>query len=82
MNYAEAEKLLAAVVDRLRRERERRGLSKKKIAAMSGISRTAIVMIESGQRSPSLMICLRLADALGLRLDNVLRGAYRSRGRK
>jgi putative transcriptional regulator len=82
MNCAEAEEILTDMVDRLRHERERRGISQKKLAALSGVSRTAIVMIESGQRSPSLIICLRLADALGLRLDNVLRGVFRSRSRK
>lgn len=82
MKYPEAEEILTGVVDRMRRERERRGLSQKKLAALSGVSRTAIVMIENGQRSPSLIICLRLADALGLRLENVLRSVSRSRAQK
>ena len=29
-------------------------------------------MIEKGQRNPSLAICLRLGDALGLRLADIL----------
>ena len=82
MKYADAEEILTDVVERLRRERERRGLSQKKLAALSGVSRTAIVMIESGQRFPSLIICLRLADALGLRLENVLRSVSGSPGGK
>jgi transcriptional regulator with XRE-family HTH domain len=79
MHYAEADEILNGVVERLRRERERRGLSKKKLAALSGVSRTAIMNIENGNRSPGLVTCLRLADALGLRLENVLRGVSRSR---
>jgi DNA-binding XRE family transcriptional regulator len=45
---------------------------KPSVGALSGISRTMIAMIEKGQRSPSLIICLRVADALGLQLGDVL----------
>jgi DNA-binding XRE family transcriptional regulator len=58
----------------LQAERERQGLSQKKLGAISGIHRTTIGLIESGQRSPSLVLCLRLADALGLDLADVLKG--------
>src|SRR5262249_36263886 len=46
-------------------KRERQGLSLKKLGAMSGVSRTAIEMIEKGQRSPTLIICLRICRCLG-----------------
>jgi transcriptional regulator with XRE-family HTH domain len=82
MDYREAEEILVGVVDKLQRERERQGLSLKKLGAISGVSRTAIGMIEKGQRSPTLIICMRIADALGLRLENVLRSVSRSRAGK
>jgi DNA-binding XRE family transcriptional regulator len=78
MNYDEADIILASVIKRLREERERQGLSLQKFGELAGVSRTAIGMIEKGQRSPSLTICLRLADALGLRLGNLLNKAQRS----
>jgi transcriptional regulator with XRE-family HTH domain len=74
MDYGEADKILACVMDRLQRERERKGISLQKLGAMSGVSRTAIGMIEKGERSPTLITCLRLADALGLDLAAVLKG--------
>ena len=75
MDYDESEEILTCVMDRLQRERERRGLSLQKLGAISGVSRTAIGMIEKGERSPTLIVCLRIADALGLNLGNVVKGA-------
>ena len=77
MNYAEADRIVTLVAARLKAERERQGLSLQQLGAMSGVSRQAIGMIEKGQRTPSLAICLRIADALGMRLGNVLNSATR-----
>ena len=74
MDYKEADRILSCVMDVLRQERERQGLSLKQFGALSGVERTSIAKAENGQRSPSLLTCLRLADALGLRLGDVLNG--------
>jgi len=78
MDYEEAEKILARVVDTLRRERERQELPKLRLEQLAGISRRAIGMIESGERSPTLISCLRIADALDLDLAKVLRDAKKA----
>lgn len=75
MDYDEADAILTCVMDRLQRERERRGLSLQKLGAMSGVSRTEIGLIEKGERNPSVIICLRVADALGLNFGNVMKTA-------
>jgi transcriptional regulator with XRE-family HTH domain len=72
MNYDEAEQMLTCVMDTLQLERERQGFSLQKLGAISGVSRVEIGLIEKGERNPSLIICLRVADALGLRLGDVL----------
>ncbi|MGB3540072.1 MAG: helix-turn-helix transcriptional regulator [Mesorhizobium sp.] len=77
MKYEEASAILAAVVEAFRSERDRQGLALQQLGERSGVSRTAIRMIERGQRSPSLLICLRIADALGLDLGDVLKKASR-----
>lgn len=74
MDYKEADRILFCVVAILQEEREKQGLSLKKLGKISGVHRTTIGLIESGQRSPSLVLCLRLADALGLDLADVLKG--------
>lgn len=67
---------------RLEQERERQGLSLKQFGALSGVERTTIGKAEKGQRSPSLLVCLRLADALGLRLGDVLNSIPAKKRRK
>jgi len=82
MDYGEADEILTCVMDRLQRERERRGLSLQKLGAISGVSRVEIGLIEKGERNPSLIICLRVADALGLNLGNVVKTAIAESRRK
>jgi transcriptional regulator with XRE-family HTH domain len=82
MNYDEADEILTCVMDRLQRERKRRGLSLQKLGAISGVSRVEIGLIEEGKRNPSLIICLRVADALGLNLGNVVKTAIAESRRK
>ena len=72
MDYKEADRILAGVMQRLKQERERQGLSLQKLGTLSGVNRTMIGRIEQGERSPTLTICLRVADALGLRLADLL----------
>jgi transcriptional regulator with XRE-family HTH domain len=67
---------------KMEQERERQGLSLKQYGALSGVERTTIAKAERGQRSPSLLICLRLADALGLRLGDVLNSIPAKKRRK
>jgi putative transcriptional regulator len=82
MDYEEAERILACVMQRLEQERNRQGLSQRKLSALSGVSRMAIGMIEKGQRSPSQIICLRVADALDLDLGDVLKGVPKNKRNK
>ena len=62
---------------RLQHEKERQGFSLQQLGTISGVHRTAIGLIEKGQRSPSMINCIRLADALGLQLHEVLMDAIR-----
>jgi transcriptional regulator with XRE-family HTH domain len=54
---------------RLRAERERRGLSLRKLAADVGISASALSQIETGRSRPSVTTLYALVSALGLSLD-------------
>lgn len=82
MDYEEADRILSYAMDLLRHERERQGLSLKQFGALSGVERTTVAKAERGLRSPSLHICLRIADALGLDLEDVLKAARKSARRK
>ena len=55
---------------RVKRLRERRGWTQHELARHSGVSRTTIASLESGQRnSLSLENGARIANALGVTLD-------------
>ena len=64
--------MLAEVGPRLRRLRERRGLTLTALAAKTGISKSTLSRLESGQRKPSLELLLPLADAHHLPLDELV----------
>jgi len=59
----------------LREERERRGLSKYALSAQCGIAQQSISYIERGMRQPSFETILRIADGIGVNLEDVLKKA-------
>ncbi len=64
--------VLSEVGPRLRRIRERRGLTLTGLAAKTGISKSTLSRLESGQRKPSLELLLPLAEAHHLPLDELV----------
>ena len=57
---------------RLRFERKKQGLSAEILASTCGISRSYIVLIESGKRLPSKKVLPKIAAALNLNVAEVL----------
>src|ERR671928_92803 len=64
--------VLAEVGPRLRRLRERRGITLTALAATTGISKSTLSRLESGQRKPSLELLLPLAEAHRMPLDELV----------
>lgn len=60
-----------AVTSRLREARKAAGLSQEQLGAMVGRSHRAIGLYESGEHAPSLAVALRLAQALGCRVEDL-----------
>jgi len=52
----------------LRVYRESRGFSQEEFAELSNISRAYYGRVERGEHSPSLEICHKIANALGVRI--------------
>ena len=61
--------MVAALNNHLRRHRLGAGLSQQGLASRAGISRQAYAALESGKASPSTEVALRLARALGTKVD-------------
>src|SRR3954468_18147744 len=64
--------VLAEVGPRLRRLRERRDMTLTAVAARTGISKSTLSRLESGQRKPSLELLLPLAETYHLPLDELV----------
>ena len=56
----------------LRVWREHRGLSQSALARASGVNRVQIVDIEAGRNSGSVRTLRKLADALGVAVDDIV----------
>jgi transcriptional regulator with XRE-family HTH domain len=67
--------LCVQVVKLLREERERRDISKYSLSARCGLAQQTISYIERGLRQPSFETILRVADGIGVNLEDVLRKA-------
>lgn len=65
---------LDAIGERLREERERAGLSQRKLAKSLGLSPSLISQLESGQTKPSVGTLYSIVTELGVSLDSIMRG--------
>ncbi|MGW4474352.1 helix-turn-helix domain-containing protein [Nonomuraea sp. NPDC004354] len=67
---------VSAVIDqiapRLRRAREKKGISLADLARATGISTSTLSRLESAQRKPSLELLLPITAALGIPLDEIV----------
>lgn len=73
MRIDEAEHINNKVVDFLKEERIRQGISQYKLAQQTGISKTSIAFIERYENKPTLRTLLILADGLNIKLSDILR---------
>ena len=73
----ETEKEIRAIISELRRIREEKRLSQLESSMCSGVSQTMISQVESGIKSPSLQLFLRLSTALGVMPEVIIQSALR-----
>lgn len=57
---------------RLQWMRERRGLSRRRLSELCGLSKNAIAMYERGEREPNAQSLVALADYFGVSVDYLL----------
>lgn len=63
-----AEKAVGRLVDELTAARKEQGLSHERLAQKTGLNRSAISLIESKKRIPTILTCFKLARALDVSL--------------
>lgn len=57
----------------IRELRKKRGISQEVLSSMAGIARSHLAMIETGAKSPNVDTLWRVADALDMRLSEIIR---------
>lgn len=57
----------------IRKRREAAGLSQEALAEEAGLHRTYVSLLERGERTPTLIVVKRLADALGTTMTSLVR---------
>src|SRR5919198_5467617 len=63
---------LAALGERIRRERARRGLSLNALAAKAGVSRSMLSAVERGGKAPTVLVLDRIATGLDTSIARLL----------
>lgn len=62
------------VANEIRRLRFERGeMTQQALADACGVTRQTIIALEAGRYAPSLELAFRIADALGVRIEEVFR---------
>jgi len=64
--------VIEQIAPRLRRAREKKGISLADLARATGISTSTLSRLESAQRKPSLELLLPITAALGIPLDEIV----------
>lgn len=64
---------LNQIAPRLRQARHKRDLTLDELAVATGVSKSTLSRLESGQRKPSLELLLPVVAALGVSLDDIVR---------
>lgn len=72
MERNEAEIITQKVVALLKKERNNRHITKLYVSQETGLSRTAITLIENNQNSPTLRTLLMLANCIGVDLKEII----------
>jgi transcriptional regulator with XRE-family HTH domain len=68
------EKVLLAFGKRVRDKREAKSLSQEDLADLAGLDRTYISGIERGLRNPTLLISVKIAQAMGTTVEDLYKG--------
>lgn len=72
-----AQALCVKAIALLQKERERRKLSKYFVAQESGLSPQMIAYVERGERNPTLETVLRMAEAMNVNFEDIIKRARR-----
>ncbi len=63
--------LAMTLCNNLKELRNAKGINQEDMGSLVGVSRQTISLIERGDYNPSIMVCLRLANVLKVRVEDI-----------
>lgn len=66
------DKITSQLIDQLAEARKQQGLSHEKLAQMAKVDRSTISLIENKKRIPTILTCVKISEALGISLGEIL----------
>jgi DNA-binding XRE family transcriptional regulator len=73
MKNKNAEKIVIKLLGEFERIRKEKELSHDKLASIAGLNRSTISLLESKKRVPTILTCLKIADALEVSLADLIK---------
>ena len=73
-DYAEMQRILAALAKRLKELRKKHGFSQEAFADHAGLHRVAVGWIEQGKRIPSFKTLVKISQGLRISVSELLKG--------
>lgn len=73
MKSANADKIYEKIGSRIVEARKAKGMSQEKLASESGVDRSHMGFIEQGRRRPTVSTLHRVAQALGVKLEDLFK---------
>ena len=77
MRYELDQKIVDAVILRLVDVRFKKGISQNRLAELSGLSRSGLRHLESGETNPTLYSLLKIAGALNVKIGRLIGAVMR-----
>jgi len=74
VNKTSADHIYAELGKRIVKARNSKGMSQEKLATESGIDRSHMGFIEQGRRKPTLSTLFKIAQSLGISLEQLFKG--------
>ena len=75
MAKSKAYQLEIEVIKLLKEVRISKDISYGELSRLTGLHRTGISLIERGERHPTLLVCLKISEALNISLSDLIKKA-------
>lgn len=66
---------MGTILNNVRKIRLSRGMKQTELAKLLNVTQGEISMIENGKRNPKIMMAIRIAEILGVKLEDLIQKA-------